>query len=105
MKSVFMVAEKPSLAASLASILSNGRHSTHKGKNYIFFFCCFFQRKFIRIFSDSIYFDGISGSNNACSIHEWKGLFRNENVTFKMTSVCGHVMSLDFVGEKMVHLV
>lgn len=43
MKSVFMVAEKPSLAASLASILSNGRHSTHKGKNYIFFFVAFFN--------------------------------------------------------------
>lgn len=32
-------------------------------------------------------------------MHEWKGVFRNENVTFKMTSVCGHVMSLDFVGK------
>lgn len=100
MKSVFMVAEKPSLAASLASILSNGRHSTHKGKNYTFF-----NKKLFRICADSIFCDGISGSNNACSIHEWKGLFRNENVTFKMTSVCGHVMSLDFVGEYTVHLV
>ncbi|XP_055302573.1 DNA topoisomerase 3-beta isoform X2 [Sitodiplosis mosellana] len=69
MKSVLMVAEKPSLAASLANILSNGRNSNRKG------------------------------SNNACSVHEWKGVFRNENVTFKMTSVCGHVMSLDFVGK------
>lgn len=40
------------------------------------------------------------GSNNVCSVHEWKGVFRNENVLFKMTSVCGHVMSLDFVGMK-----
>lgn len=31
MKSVFMVAEKPSLAASLAQILSNGRLTSRKG--------------------------------------------------------------------------
>ncbi|CAG2061830.1 unnamed protein product [Timema podura] len=39
---------------------------------------------------------GLSGS---CSVHEWKGLFQNETVNFKMTSVCGHVMSLDFIGK------
>ncbi|KAG4065539.1 hypothetical protein HA402_013309 [Bradysia odoriphaga] len=69
MKTALMVAEKPSLAASLAKILSNGKHTTRKG------------------------------SNNACSIHEWKGTFKNEATTFKMTSVCGHVMSLDFIGK------
>lgn len=31
MKTVFMVAEKPSLAASLANILSNGKNTTRKG--------------------------------------------------------------------------
>lgn len=44
-------------------------------------------------------FNNLSGSNNACSVHEWSGNFRGENVHFKMTSVCGHVMSLDFVGK------
>lgn len=39
------------------------------------------------------------GLNNACSIHEWNMNFRGENVHFMMTSVCGHVMSLDFVGK------
>lgn len=32
MKTALMVAEKPSLAASLAKILSNGKHTTRKGK-------------------------------------------------------------------------
>lgn len=39
------------------------------------------------------------GSNGSCSVHEWRGTFRGESVAFKMTSVCGHVMSLDFTGQ------
>ncbi|KAK9732423.1 Toprim domain [Popillia japonica] len=69
MKSVFMVAEKPSLASSLASILSNGKNSSRRG------------------------------FNGSCTIHEWRGTFKNEQAQFKMTSVCGHVMSLDFLGK------
>lgn len=61
-----MVAEKPSLALSLAKILSNGSLSSRKG------------------------------SNGACSIHEWNGSFKGERVNFRMTSVCGHVMTSDF---------
>lgn len=63
---VFMVAEKPSLAQSISKILSNNQLSSHKG------------------------------FNNACSVHEWSGKFMNMQCKFKMTSVCGHVMSLDF---------
>ncbi|KAH9643715.1 hypothetical protein HF086_001825 [Spodoptera exigua] len=69
MKTALMVAEKPSLAQNVANILSNGKCSTTKA------------------------------SNNACNIHEWHGTFKNEQVRFKMTSVCGHVMSLDFTGK------
>ncbi|KAH8362529.1 hypothetical protein KR084_012608 [Drosophila pseudotakahashii] len=70
MKSVLMVAEKPSLAASLAGILSNGRCAAKRG------------------------------TGNGCSTHEWTGNFRNEgSVHFRMTSVCGHVMSLDFISK------
>ncbi|XP_067000604.2 DNA topoisomerase 3-beta-1 [Anabrus simplex] len=66
MKTALMVAEKPSLAASLATILSNGKSTSRKGLN------------------------------GACSVHEWSGTFRGETVCFRMTSVCGHVMTLDF---------
>ena len=66
MKTVLMVAEKPSLAQSIAKFLSNGRMTSRKG------------------------------SNGACSVHEFTGSFRKEQVKFKMTSVCGHVMTLDF---------
>ena len=66
---VFMVAEKPSLAEALAKIMSHGSHSSRRG------------------------------SNGACSIHEWNGTFHGETVRFKMTSVCGHVMTLDFIGR------
>ncbi len=67
-----MVAEKPSLASSLAKILSNGQMGTRKGT-----------------------------MNSACSIHEYSTKFpaTGENVKVKFTSVCGHVMSLDFVGK------
>ncbi|XP_039627490.1 DNA topoisomerase 3-beta-1 isoform X1 [Polypterus senegalus] len=69
MKTVFMVAEKPSLAQSIAKILSRGSCTSRKG------------------------------FNGACSIHEYNGGFSGQNVRFKMTSVCGHVMTLDFIGK------
>ena len=65
-----MVAEKPSLAQSISKILSNSQMISRKG------------------------------SNNACSVHEWSGKFMNYgNCRYKMTSVCGHVMSLDFIPK------
>lgn len=71
MRTVVMVAEKPSLAAALAKILSRGGAASRKG------------------------------FNGACSVHEWIGRFpvTGEQARFKFTSVCGHVMSLDFVGK------
>jgi DNA topoisomerase IA len=32
----------------------------------------------------------------ALEVHEWHGVFRGEPAAFKMTSVIGHVYSLDF---------
>lgn len=71
MKTVLMVAEKPSLSQAVAKILSSNQMTTRKG------------------------------SNGACSIHEYNGRFppTGEQVRFKFTSVCGHVMSLDFIGK------
>ena len=69
MRTVLMVAEKPSLAQSLAKILSNGNMNSRKGMN------------------------------GACSVHEYAGKFNGDNVKFKMTSVCGHVMGVDFIGK------
>ncbi|XP_013792076.2 DNA topoisomerase 3-beta-1-like, partial [Limulus polyphemus] len=69
MKTALMVAEKPSLAQSLANILSNGKMKTRKG------------------------------INGVCSVHEYEDFFQSERIKFKMTSVCGHVMSMDFIGK------
>ena len=63
---VYMVAEKPSLAQSIAQILSGHRCNSRKG------------------------------FNGACSVHEWSGTFNGINCNYKMTSVCGHVNSIDF---------
>ncbi|XP_042721854.1 DNA topoisomerase 3-beta-1 [Lagopus leucura] len=69
MRTVLMVAEKPSLAQSIAKILSRGSMSSRKGLN------------------------------GACSVHEYSGSFIGQSARFKMTSVCGHVMTLDFIGK------
>lgn len=71
MKTVLMVAEKPSLAGSIATILSKGNCGSRKG------------------------------TNGACSVNEWSDNFppTGEKVKYKMTSVCGHVMSLDFPAK------
>lgn len=39
------------------------------------------------------------GLNGTCSVYEYPGTFAGQPVRFKMTSVCGHVMTLDFLGE------
>lgn len=39
------------------------------------------------------------GLNGTCSVHEYSGAFAGQPARFKMTSVCGHVMTLDFLGE------
>ena len=67
-----MVAEKPSLAQSLAKILARGSQVNSR-----------------------------KGFNGACSVHEFVTKFppTNETARFKFTSVCGHVMSLDFLGR------
>ena len=71
MRTVLMVAEKPSLAQSIATILSHHKSTSRKG------------------------------SSGGCNVHEWSDYFppTGEKVKYKMTSVCGHVMSLDFLAK------
>ncbi|UYV70828.1 TOP3B [Cordylochernes scorpioides] len=69
MRTALMVAEKPSLAKSIAQILSNGSVQTRKSVS------------------------------NACPVHEFIETFNGEATLFKMTSVCGHVMALDFIPK------
>lgn len=90
MKTVLMVAEKPSLAASLANILSNGASSIRKG----WVLCVSFYRH-----SNNLPYLYILGLNNICSVHEWNGSFKGSSARFKMTSVCGHVMGVDFISK------
>ena len=69
---MLMVAEKPSLARSLAEILSRKKCRRRKSM-------C-----------------------SACDVYEFEGVFPTDGqrvpAAFKMTSVCGHVMSLDFLA-------
>ena len=67
-----MVAEKPSLARALAEILS--RRQCRRRKSLC----------------------------SACDVYEFEGSFspcKGATARFKMTSVCGHVMSLDFLPK------
>uniref|UniRef100_A0A915HKQ5 DNA topoisomerase n=1 Tax=Romanomermis culicivorax TaxID=13658 RepID=A0A915HKQ5_ROMCU len=68
---VFMVAEKPMLAHSIAKILSNNGARDRKGWN------------------------------GACPVIEYEGSFRGKPAHFKMTSTCGHVMDCDKEGENI----
>ncbi|CAI0397667.1 unnamed protein product, partial [Linum tenue] len=60
---VLMVAEKPSIASSIASVLSRGKMSTRKGST---------------------------------EVHEFDGTFLGFPAYYKVTSVIGHVFSVDF---------
>ena len=67
---VLMVAEKPSIARSIADILSNRKSHVKK-----------------------------SGVSAKCSIHEFSGDFRGRPALIKVTSVLGHVMKVEFNQE------
>uniref|UniRef100_A0A1D1Z473 DNA topoisomerase n=1 Tax=Anthurium amnicola TaxID=1678845 RepID=A0A1D1Z473_9ARAE len=60
---VLMVAEKPSIALSIATAMSDGRMSTRRGST---------------------------------DVHEFDGMFLGSHVRYKVTSVIGHVFSVDF---------
>uniref|UniRef100_A0A7N0TSD1 DNA topoisomerase n=1 Tax=Kalanchoe fedtschenkoi TaxID=63787 RepID=A0A7N0TSD1_KALFE len=63
---VLMVAEKPSIALSIATALSHGRMYTRRGST---------------------------------EVHEFDGMFLGSPANFKVTSVIGHVFSVDFPAK------
>ena len=63
---MLMVAEKPSLAKSIAEFLSDGR---------------------------------MSSKHTNLDVHYWDGNFEGLPASFKMTSVIGHVLSIDFPSD------
>lgn len=63
---VLMVAEKPSLAKSIAEHLSDGKSRSRQTN---------------------------------LDVHSWNGTFMGMHAMFKMTSVIGHVLSVDFPSE------
>jgi DNA topoisomerase-3 len=71
------------LAESIAKLLSDGQSTKRKGA-------------FVGGVGRA--HDG-AGWNGACSIHEWSGRFQSRAARYKMTSTCGHVMSLDFASK------
>lgn len=65
-QTVLMVAEKPSIADTLAKALSRGKYTSRKGVS------------------------------PAVQVHEFQGTFRGQPAFIKITSVAGHVYSTDF---------
>lgn len=61
-----MIAEKPSIAASITQALSGGNYTIK---------------------------DGLARS---CPIYVYSGFFKGHKATFKVTSVAGHVFNRDF---------
>eukprot|EP00897_Mesotaenium_endlicherianum_P000232 jgi/Mesen1/10209/ME000077S09546 len=63
---VLMVAEKPSIATAVASLLSGGQMRSRRGH---------------------------------LDVHEFRGHFQGQAASFRVTSVIGHVLSLDFPAQ------
>lgn len=41
----------------------------------------------------------MSSRHSNLDVHEWHGSFQGRPAVFRMTSVIGHVLSIDFPGE------
>ena len=88
MATVLMVAEKPSLAASIASHLSAGRVSGY----------CLESAVLTPPWCPEAANIGLQMQSyrQSLEVHEFEGSFMGKLAHFKMTSVIGHVLSIDF---------
>ncbi|XP_077731094.1 DNA topoisomerase 3-beta-1-like [Canis aureus] len=99
MKTVLMVAEKPSLAQSIAKILSGVRSRTPKRYRHHSQRSTGQSTVAHKAAPSPGNMSSHKGLNGTCSVHEYSGTFAGQPVRFQMTSVCGHVMTLDFLDK------
>jgi DNA topoisomerase-3 len=77
METVLMVAEKPSIAKTIANALAGGRFLTRKGWEHA-------------NHSNDL------GDSKYCPVHEFEGTLFGAAVNIRVTSVTGHIFTRDF---------
>ena len=102
---MLMVAEKPSLAQSIANILSSGKVRVLPGPIIPLDLetLCMCLKTLTRQWQNDCIIPGqqmqAHSRRSFLEVHEWNGSFRGRIANFRMTSVIGHVLSIDFPAK------